>query len=310
MSDLDKNQLLEKLIPRLREYKFMPGGEDGVYIIDDDYVVKMYYDDSIDPDRFNWFCKELCDYTQFDRRMPKVYAWKDVKTQKNNGEISHEYYILEERIRGNNLIVNMNLSYHIFKDLGLSKEEYNYILDHKDERETDFRILFEIFLKTYLDMVDFMANRPDYELQKIVETGYDSAVKLQYGFPDVHAGNVMLTDKSIYLLDNSILKSYLPKKSGVYSKEFVYELVTMFTFFARSCHGYGKKFLKEKNFEKLYKDISEASIETLDRMIDSMNKLYSNPQDVLGDFYRHILDKELGDTFGEKASSDILTKIH
>ena len=273
MDRIESQNFLDKIIPRLNTYPRTYGGEGDIFFVSDKYIVKSYYNTyMLSPERFNLFCEELCNYTQFDRRIPKVYAWAVVKEPLDESDFQYDYYILEERVKGENLLCRIDFSYMLFENSGLSKKEFDSILMSKNKRREEFSFLFHTFLSKYLDMVEFMLGLPESEIDKFIESGIDSAVDLKYCFTDIHSGNIMLTDKSIYLLDNGIDLSY-GKKPQVFYNLFVYELVTMFTFFCQNCKYAAKDFLKKNgDLLKLYNQIGEASAETILKMLSSINK--------------------------------------
>ena len=57
--NFDANEYLKALIPHLDEFSFLCGTEGKVYFVDDNFVVKTYFEPFNKLSVFNEFCKEI-----------------------------------------------------------------------------------------------------------------------------------------------------------------------------------------------------------------------------------------------------------
>lgn len=183
----EADELLQSVIPYLKNFSYLSGGEGVVYFIDDNFVVKKYFQ-KFTNSRYAQqclinHCAEVNRLNFQGYPLPKIYSI--ALPDENNKSV----YILEERAKGKSLFPIIKFSQ----------------ITEQIERKKKARLQFELISKfesDYLKVNEQMEALPDSEIEKFILTDYLMTKNFVYGGPDVVSSNVIFDGKHLSHIDS------------------------------------------------------------------------------------------------------------
>ena len=208
-----QNEYLRALIPNLDRYSFLCGTEGKVYFVDDDFVVKTYFEPLKNADVFQAYFNEIKSFWDSGLAVPKIYSWDMIPCE--DGKF--RAFILEERIKGKPLFdLDVTRLYEVCKKFCSTKEFDAAVENRKNNPELLGLILREHILD-FLNTNKALNQLPETEVEKFVSTAYNLGKGARFSWPDIQAGNVMFDKEKLTVIDNA----YLGHNVGEYSDDYV-----------------------------------------------------------------------------------------
>ena len=194
-------KLLNDLIPHLDEYSYLSGTEGKVYFVHDLYVVKEYYNSDINVSLFNKYCEEIQSFADRGFSVPKIYAWACVF----EGLYNKNSYILEERIKGNNLFREMKDMYPKVQHQ-CSEEEFHEAIFKPKKNAKLFTEILIAYLTDINDTAKSLLNLEEDKLQDFINSLYHLYTDSNNSFPDIHENNILFDGNQLTIIDQLALR--------------------------------------------------------------------------------------------------------
>lgn len=216
------NVLLHGAILKMDRLKCIVGSEGAAYF-DGELVLKNLYEghrvhSERDSYLFDGYCNEIKSFYEQNYPVPQIYAWYEreqtkLMRDKNHSESQsssvHDYFILEERVRGRSLFEG--LIHERYDSLGegrCSKGEFNrisYFVNEGlsvSERALAKDIVMD-FIKSFADVNEMMESVSPREMENFVLGAYNMYMKGRFSSPDMYPSNIFLTDGGKFkIIDN------------------------------------------------------------------------------------------------------------
>lgn len=209
-SGSDYYMLLLDLIPYLKYFPSVSGGEGKAYFLPNKYIVKEYIrieDREIFDTIFDSYCKEMQGFAKSNYLVPNIYSWvkiPDVKINRGSPKIEYKYYILEERIKGRSLFSGfLEDTYHLCKDM-CDKDQFIKTVENPYVNRNLFNEIVKTYVKDYIMMNQTIESLKDDEIEKFIMTVYRMFENGEYSLPDMYPSNMIYTGKDIYMIDNHL----------------------------------------------------------------------------------------------------------
>lgn len=229
---VDYDLILDSFLGELDKHKSLSGAEGTVYFVDGKYVVKKYKDKVVSsPTMFDRYVSELQDFKNiYNCNIPRVYASKIVEHQEN-GNISYDYYILEERVNGHDLYYDNLAKYFPYSDLEMEKDEYlrtvkllsqldmglgmreSFIKEHQDEIDMAYEVLMD-HLKFSLQTSEQLYELHKENIENFVRSDLIITANSRSSSSDMNARNVLFDGKNLTKIDESI-NSHVEEPRGI-----------------------------------------------------------------------------------------------
>ena len=213
MSELERQRFLLDIIPRLKKYNSLSGGEGTAYSVADKFIVKEYnkvknYD--LLETLFEAYCEEVYEFGQKGYLVPKVYSWvqvpetKGVIIQKPTGK--SRFFILEEKINGRELFVRrLSDLYYMFED-ECSKNIFSQIIEDPQKDKILFKEIVKSFINDYISINQFIESLPEDELEEFLISIENMFNEGMYSIPDIHSRNVFVSEGHLKVIDNFMIE--------------------------------------------------------------------------------------------------------
>ena len=303
--NFDANEYLKALIPHLDEFSFLCGTEGKVYFVDDNFVVKTYFEPFNKLSVFNEFCKEIKGFADKGYAVPEIYSWATVPCEKSDKFMA---FILEERVKGKTLFdLDVTRLYSACKKF-CSREEFDFAVGReKNNPELLGHILREHILD-FLNTNRALNELPESEIERFISSGYNLGLEARFSWPDVQAGNVMFDREKLTIIDNA----YLGHNVGAYSEDYVkaHVLRDMFLLFYYNENvnwmpKYKCSVLPE--LQRLKKENQDECFLAMRKFVRKANEMY---RPILTDVYDYDACKNVAyEIFEKKKADEICSEI-
>ena len=300
---IDLNKYLQEIIPSLNKFNFLSGTEGKVYFIDDDFVVKTYFEPIESLEIFEAYFKEIQSFAEKGYSVPKIFSWTFVPSV--SGERFY-IYVLQERVKGKNLFdFNLSEIHEKYKNFN-TKDDFDLMV--KNRNDESFGLYIREFILNCLSTNQGLLYLSDLELEKFISTDFNIGVESRFSMPDVQAGNVLFDGERLRIIDNGFLgydkgfDSENSVKANLMRDMFLLfynnESVNWLPKF-KCAYSEEIKNLKERNLE--------ASFLAMRRFVRKVNQMY---RPVLTNVYDYDACKLIADEiFDEKLSREICLEI-
>ena len=212
MTQKEKDEFLFGLIPHLKHFKSEKGAEGTVYFIDDKFIVKEYLKPAVigsvatvDFNKvFDLYCVEIKGFADKGYLVPKIYAWTKIQPKNNifSKDVYPRCYILEERINGRALYLpKLSSCDELFKDL-VSKNKFYNIMDNPNSNMVIYKEMVKRYISDYIFSNEYIISMSDNDLDAFISSIGNMFEEAEYGLPDVHSANVLMSDNKLILIDN------------------------------------------------------------------------------------------------------------
>lgn len=253
MTKEQREEYLSALVLQLKKFKSSSGSEGTAYFVGNNLVVKEYvkttgfhsknlYIDSI----FDLYCQEIQNFAKQGYLVPEIYSW--IKYIPKSGvfskNIEPRYYILEEKINGRGLYLpSLHDCYLLFED-ECSIKKFEKVIKNPNENLSLCKEIIRTYISDYIYANEIVASMSDADLDAFVTTISSMFEQAEYGLPDVHASNVMISENKLKLIDNYMM---VKQESTYFNSQTVEEfLLARFLILFRSNEKVAEFGLKNK----------------------------------------------------------------
>lgn len=204
--------LLLDLIPYLKYFQYVEGGEGKAYFIGKDYVVKEYskvVENDLFDKYFESYCREICDFSKQSLNVPQIYGWHKIPKviiKRNLPKIQYDYYILEERIKGRPIFSGpIEDIFHLCTDLCDEKQFYK-VAENPYLNGNLYNEIAKRYIDDYILMNQSIESLSEAEIEKFVMSLYQMSEQGEYSSPDMYPSNVLLTpENQLFAIDNHLI---------------------------------------------------------------------------------------------------------
>lgn len=281
LSQKEYDAFLEQTIPILDRCSFLCGTEGTVYFVDDNFVVKTYFEPVEDLEIFNEYFKEIQLFGNMGLAVPKIYAWASAPCE--SGE-KFAAYILEERVKGKTLFdLDVHRLYESCKKF-CSREEFEFATASRKNNPELLGLIMREHIAEFLSINKAIGSLSDAEIERFISTDYMLGVQSRFSAPDVQAGNVMFDGKKLTIIDSA----FVGRDKGADSVEYV-KATLMRDMFLLFYYNENVNWLPRfkcgitPELKKLKNENEEACFLAMRRLVRKTNQMYSpvltNPYD-------------------------------
>lgn len=196
------------LIPYLKYFPYVQGGEGKAYFLMNKYIVKEYveiHDEEFFDVFFEEYCKEMQAFSKKQYLVPKIYSWVKVPqviVKSGSPKIQYKHYILEEQIKGRPLFSGfLEDTYHICRDL-CDKKKFKQTIQNPYQDKNLFNEIIKTYIKDFLMMNQTIESLSDKQIEDFIMTIYHMFEEGEYSLPDMYPSNMIYTGKDIVAIDN------------------------------------------------------------------------------------------------------------
>ena len=211
-SSWEYNDVLLDLIPYLKRFQFVEGGEGKAYFIPHGYVVKEYskvVENDLFDKYFEAYAREIRGFAKHGLNVPNIYAWNKIPQviiKKNFPKIQYSYYILEERVKGRPIFSGpIEDIFHLCTDL-CDEKRFNSVVANPYLDGVLYNEIAKHFVDDYIVMNQSIESLSENEIEKFVMSVYNMFENGEYSSPDMYPSNVLLLpEKQLYIIDNHLI---------------------------------------------------------------------------------------------------------
>ena len=303
--NLSQYEYLKRIIPNLDQFSFLCGTEGKVYFVDDEFVVKTYFEPVESLEMFENYFKEVQSFGDKGYSVPKIFSWTFVPCENGEGFCA---YMLQERVKGKNLF-DLDLENFYESCTGIcTKEEFDHaVVDRRNNPEL-LGLLIREYITSCLKTNKALLNLSEDELEKFISTDYNIGVESRYSMPDVQAGNVLFDGQSLRVIDNG----YLGYDKGLDSDSSVRAnlMRDMFLlFYNNESINWLPRFkcLYSDEIKKLKAQNVEMSFHAMRRFVRKVNQMY---RPVLTNMYDYKACESIAEeVFNERLAKEICNEV-
>lgn len=269
------DEILLSCISKLDEFEMASGTEGEAYFVDDNFVIKTFFDGVANIDLFNCYCNEIKNFSNKGFAVPKIYSWC-VVPMKNSKRF--QCYILEERVPGRNVFHNNIESVYIRCKDFCSREEFENAI-HMCNNDTRRELLSEIirqYILEFMETNEALLNISESNLEKFFESDYYITLNSKYSMSDVLADNIIFDSQKLTLIDNAFIRYKKNKETEDYSKvRMVRDAIDIFEY---NCKIRNLSQISPEladNFEQMQEQNKKICFEAMRRFVGKANQMYS-----------------------------------
>ena len=231
MNQEQREDFLKALVLQLKKFKSKSGSEGTAYFVNDKFVVKEYVKqtgihaknfniDSI----FDLYCEEIQRFAKLGYVVPEIYTW--TKMLPKSGIFSNstepKYYILEEKFNGRTLYIpTLQECYTFFEDV-CSLKKFERIIKNPNEDLKFSKEILRKFICDYIYANECIESMSNDDIDAFIMSIANMFEESEYGLPDVHAANVMISENKLKLIDNYMM---IKKESEYFNSQTVEEFL-------------------------------------------------------------------------------------
>ncbi len=297
---------LSSLIPRLEEFEHKQGGEGSVYFINDDFVVKKFYNSAMAINNsFLNYCNEMANFHDLGFCVPEFFAFKMIEDKYDK---HYGLYILEERAKGREIYIEHNNSdlFSLF-DSVCSKEEFENAMSAKEGLL--FEKLMELYIKDFMNVNKQLLDVSDLMLENFILSNFDMRVQGKSSSPDVQPRNVLFDGKNLTMIDNLYLK-IVRKTMPNENLEKVITLKTLVNLISSNdevAYFINPSAKKIKSISKIYRENQTLAAKVTKRFVKKTNELLNPVIDKRYEF--ESFKQTLGSFLKEKDAQEIVSEL-
>lgn len=193
------DEKLSGLIPNLKAYPSKRGSEGTAYFIDKEFVVKYFERMNVEYGLFDNYCSEIQHYADGGYSCPKIYSWAKVPICEEDNV--YKYYILQERIPGEDLFPYSIGDIEEKSKVFCSKDEFLSALDNINENKKLYKKIMKEYSDTVLRRSEQLESLSRDEIRRFISTYIEINKNAAFSLPDLHVGNILFDGKSLTLID-------------------------------------------------------------------------------------------------------------
>ncbi len=214
MNKEQREDFLNALILHLKNFESKSGSEGTAYFVGDKFVIKEYEKKKVEHSKnlsldsvFDLYCEEIQNFAKQGYVVPEIYSW--VKAFPKRGLFSKsaepKYYILEEKINGRTLYIpTLHDCYGLFEDV-CSLKKFDKIIKNPSENLSLSKEIIRSFISDYIYANECIVSISDDYMDAFIMSIANMFEESEYGVPDVHASNVMISSDKLKLIDNYMM---------------------------------------------------------------------------------------------------------
>lgn len=300
-----QDEYLRRIIPSLNQFSFLSGTEGRVYFVDDDFVVKTYFQPIDSLEIFENYFKEIQSFAEKGYSVPKIYSW--AFTPCENGK---EFcaYTLQERVKGKNLF-DLDLESFYESCNGIcTKEEFDRAVGDRKSNPELLGLLIREYIASCLRTNQALLDLSETELEKFLSTDFNIGVESRYSISDVQAANVLFDGQNLRIIDNG----FLGYDKGLDSESVVKANLmrdAFLLFYNNESVKWLPKFrcLYSDEINKLKDQNMDASFLAMRRFVRKVNQMYSP---VLSNIYDYKACESIAEeVFNENLAKQICSEV-
>lgn len=221
MSDF-YNVLLHGAILKMNRLKCIVGSEGAAYF-DGELVLKNLYEghnvhSEHDSYLFDGYCNEMKSFYEQNYPVPQIYAWyereqmklmQDKKHSVPQPVSVHDYFILEERVKGRPLFEGyIHERYDSLGEGRCSKKKFNEISYFVNDGLSiaDRALAKDIvmdFINSFVEVNEIIESVSPKEMENFVLGAYNMYMNGKFSYPDMFPSNIFLTEGGKFkIIDN------------------------------------------------------------------------------------------------------------
>lgn len=269
------DEILLTLIPQLDEYEKLSGSEGEAYFIDDNYVVKAFFEPISDAYIFNEYCKEIQNFADIGLTVPKIYSWCALP---NPITSKFRCYILEERALGRRVFdFDVESIYHRCKKFCKEEEFFEAVGRRSCEKGTPLlAAIIREYVLEFIETNELLLNMSESNLEKFFESDYFMTKNATYSSNDVLADNLLFDRNKLTIIDNG----FIGRCKNPETEDFARVMMLRDAFIIFDYNRYLKDLTLinqelGENYKKLQRQNEEMCFEAMRRFVRKSNQMYS-----------------------------------
>lgn len=198
MNEKNDEKLL-RLIPNLKAYPSGSGYEGIAYFIDKKFVVKFFERMNVEYGLFDNYCSEIQHFADEGFSCPKIYSWAKIPISDEHN--IYKYYILEERIPGEDLLPYSIDCMEEKSKVFCSRNEFLDALKNIKENKSLYLKIMKEYSDTVLRRSEQLESLSKDEIRKFINSYIQINKNSVFSEPDMHVGNILFDGESLTLID-------------------------------------------------------------------------------------------------------------
>lgn len=304
-SNFDANGYLKDIIPHLDKFSFLCGTEGKVYFVNDDFVVKTYFEPFNKLSVFNEYCNEIKGFADSGYAVPQVYSWATVPC---DGSDKFMAFILEERVKGKTLFdLDVTRLYGACKKF-CSSEEFDFAVGSKKNNPELLGLILREHILDFLNTNKALNELPESEIERFVSSGYGLGKGARFSWPDVQADNVMFDKNKLTIIDNAYLGHNVGEYSDDYVKAHVLRDMFLLFYYNENINSVPKFMCGDlEELKRLKRENQDECFLAMRRFVRKANEMY---RPVLTNVYDYEACRNVAyEVFGKKKADEICSEI-
>jgi len=301
----EAKKYLQAVIPNLDRFSSLSGTEGTVYFVDDDFVVKRYFEPIESLEMFEEFFREVQSFSEKGYAVPKMYSWDYDLRPYDDGFL---VYTLQERLGGKMLFdISAFELYEQCKEF-CSRKEFDVAVADRNNNPELLGLLIREFISGCLRTNKALLGMSEAELERFISTDFNISSQSRFSMPDVQAGNVMFDGERLSIIDNG----YLGYDKGIDSVDSVKANLirdVILLFYNNEMANWLPKFrcMYSDQIKRLSGENMEASFLAMRRFVRKVNQMYRPVMSNKYDF--DACESMANAVFDEKKAKEICAEI-
>ena len=207
MSSEQRSDFLLALLPHIKKYSSISGGEGTAYFVGDKLIVKEFdkaKDKVLLDSIFEAYAEETKKFAEMGYAVPQVYAWAKVDAKKSlfSKETEKRFYILEEQIQGRELFLSKLSSVYEQIRCDITKREYDRAIQEPMKYPAIYKQIIKEYINDFITVNAYIESLSDSQMESFIDSMYQMFKQAKYSIPDIHKKNVFMTDDGLKIIDN------------------------------------------------------------------------------------------------------------
>lgn len=208
LSDEQRKEFLLSIIPQIKKYSSISGGEGTAYFIGNGLIVKEFdkmADRALLDSIFEAYAEESQKFARMGYVVPQIYAWAKTDEKKRlffEPTFKHRYYILEEQVQGRELFLSALNSIYEQIRCECSRKEYEKALQNPQQNALLYKQIVKDYIDDFIMVNAYIESMSDADMEKFIDSLYQMFVQAEYSIPDIHKKNVFMSDGGLKIIDN------------------------------------------------------------------------------------------------------------
>ncbi len=205
LSEIERNELLLSLIPKLKRFKSASGSEGTAYFIGENLIVKEYdkiKDKALLNSIFEAYCEEAKTFSTLGYQVPQIFAWtKSLSRPSIFQPKEQRCFILEEQIPGRELFLDKLDS--LYNHLATYNTEYARVVRDYRRNPSLHREMVKSYIEDFIYVNGYIEAMSDADMFNFIDSLYHMFEKAEYCIPDIHRKNVIISNGGgLKVIDN------------------------------------------------------------------------------------------------------------